>query len=94
MASDHPDRKFWNDETKAISNITTMDPKQDAVQHEIAASNEDPELKLVAVPFEEKTEEEKRLVRKIDWYLMPTIWVLYCFSYMVSVQSRELGKQY
>lgn len=25
---------------------------------------------------------EKKLVRKIDMYLMPTIWILYCFSYM------------
>jgi hypothetical protein len=63
----------------------TMDPKQNAVQHEMMLSNEDPELKLVAAAFEEKTEEEKRLVRKIDWYLMPTIWVLYCFSYMASL---------
>lgn len=26
-------------------------------------------------------DEEKRLVRKIDLMLMPTIWVLYLFSY-------------
>jgi hypothetical protein len=84
MASNQPDRAFWNDETKSIGDSTTMDPKQDAIQHEIALSNEDSELKFVAAPFEEKTEEEKKLVRKIDWYLMPTIWVLYCFSYMVS----------
>jgi hypothetical protein len=83
MTPKHPDRTFWNNETKAIGNLSTMDPKQDAVQHEIVISNEDPELKLVAAPFEEKTEEERKLVRKIDWYLMPTIWVLYCFSYMV-----------
>ena len=62
---------------------STMDPKQDAVQTEAALYDADLELKNVAAPFEEKTEEEKRLVRKIDWYLMPTIWVLYCFSYMV-----------
>jgi hypothetical protein len=33
--------------------------------------------------FIEKTAEEKNLVRKIDLFLMPTIWVLYLFSYMV-----------
>lgn len=33
--------------------------------------------------FMEKTDEEKKLVRKIDIFLMPTIWILYCFSYMV-----------
>jgi hypothetical protein len=41
--------------------------------------------------FIENTDEEKRLVRKIDLYLMPTIWVLYCFSYMVCI-SRSLKR--
>lgn len=29
------------------------------------------------VEFEENTIEEKKLVRKIDCYLMPSIWILY-----------------
>lgn len=28
-------------------------------------------------------EEEKRLVRKVDMFLLPTIWVMYLLSYMV-----------
>lgn len=40
--------------------------------------------------FIEKTDEEKRLVRKIDLFLMPTIWVLYCFSYMVRTIALNL----
>lgn len=84
MAQNHPDRAFWKEETEAIGNLTTTDPKQDAHRHEVVATDADPELKLVAAPFEEKTEEEKKLVRKVDLYLMPTIWVLYCLSYMVS----------
>lgn len=28
------------------------------------------------------TDEEKRLVRKIDMYLLPTIWLMYLLSYM------------
>ncbi|KAF2022394.1 MFS general substrate transporter [Aaosphaeria arxii CBS 175.79] len=32
--------------------------------------------------FVEDSDEEKKLVRKIDMFLMPTIWVLYCFSFM------------
>jgi hypothetical protein len=28
------------------------------------------------------TEEEKALVRKIDLYLLPTIWLMYLLSYM------------
>lgn len=83
MAQDHTDCAAWREETVAIGNLTTMDPKQDAVRTEAAMSDLDPEMKHVATPFEEKTDEEKKLVRKIDWYLMPTIWVLYCFSYMV-----------
>jgi hypothetical protein len=83
MAPNHPDHTFWKDEAGAIGNLTTTDIKQDAFHHEKAISAEDPEFKLVASPFEEKTEEERKLVRKIDLYLMPTIWVLYCFSYMV-----------
>jgi hypothetical protein len=83
MASNHSDRTFKKDEAEVIGNLTTTDFKQDAVHHEKAVLHDDPDLKLVATPFEEKTEEEKKLVRKIDLYLMPTIWVLYCFSYMV-----------
>lgn len=41
----------------------------------------------VDLGFVENTEEEKKLVRKIDLFLMPTIWVLYCFSYMVRTTS-------
>lgn len=28
------------------------------------------------------TDEEKRLVRKIDLYLLPTLWLMYLLSYM------------
>lgn len=28
------------------------------------------------------TEEERKLVRKIDLYLLPTIWLMYLLSYM------------
>lgn len=34
--------------------------------------------------FVEATKEEKALVRKIDLYLIPTVWILYIFSYIVS----------
>lgn len=33
--------------------------------------------------FVENTPEERKLLWKIDLYLMPTIWCLYLFSYMV-----------
>jgi len=87
MKPSHPNSSAHHDGT-TVASIITMEPKQETVQHEIAISNGDPELKLVAAPFEEKTAEEKKLVRKVDLYLMPTIWVLYCFSYMVSLEQN------
>ncbi|KAF2729839.1 pantothenate transporter liz1 [Polyplosphaeria fusca] len=42
----------------------------------------DPKKDVDEAVFTEKTDEEKKLVRKVDLYLMPTIWVLYMFSYM------------
>jgi hypothetical protein len=89
MAPNHPDRTFWKDEAEALGNLTTTDIKQDAVQSEKAIYADDADVKLAASPFEEKTEEEKKLVRKIDLYLMPTIWVLYCFSYMVRLKLHH-----
>ena len=39
----------------------------------------------------EREREEKALVRKIDLYLLPTMWLMYLLSYMdVSTQSRVL----
>ena len=34
-------------------------------------------------------EEEKKLVRKIDLFLMPTIWIMYLLSYMVRTPSTN-----
>ena len=36
-----------------------------------------------AVDLRLRADAEKRLVRKIDLYLMPCIWIVYLFSYMV-----------
>jgi hypothetical protein len=33
-------------------------------------------------------EEERRLVRKIDLFLLPTIWLMYLLSYMASRETR------
>lgn len=32
--------------------------------------------------YEPNTEEERKLVRKIDMFLLPTIWLMYLLSYM------------
>lgn len=79
----HPDRDFWKAEVEMIGNIANTDEKHDAVAHISTEAPEEGDTKIANMPFEEKTEAEKKLVRKIDLYLMPTIWILYCFSYMV-----------
>lgn len=81
--TEHPDRDFWKTEVERIGSITAMDEKRHDVTHTSTEAQEEGTVKAAATPFEEKTEAEKKLVRKIDLYLMPTIWVLYCFSYMV-----------
>jgi hypothetical protein len=40
------------------------------------------------VVFEENTEAERKLVRKIDLFLLPCIWIVYLLSYMVGLSSR------
>lgn len=61
-----------------VSPVTAMSPtatpKHDDVVHTFASLNT---LTWTA-------EEEKKLVRKIDLFLMPTIWLMYLLSYMVS----------
>lgn len=86
--TEHPDRDFWKTEVERIGNVATMDEKQDIVTNEV---HEEGNIKIANTPFEEKTEAERKLVRKIDLYLMPTIWILYCFSYMVSASVRFFG---
>ena len=57
-----------------VDDIATMDSKMNDINS----------------AFIEKTDEEKQLVRKIDLFLMPTIWILYCFSYMVRTFALKL----
>ena len=71
--------------SKRIGSITTTDDKQDAVTHTSVEATKEGNVKIASMPFEEKTQGEKDLVRKIDLYLMLTIWLLYYFSYMIWV---------
>lgn len=38
------------------------------------------------------TEEERKLVRKIDLYLLPAIWGMYLLSYMVRTMSVAIAR--
>lgn len=55
-----------------------VEMKHDSELHEIEDSQSDSEMSWTP-------EEEKKLVRKIDLYLLPTIWLMYLLSYMVSI---------
>ena len=85
-----PDRDISKVQVEKIENLATVNEKMDAVSHRSDEVLEEGNVKIAHMPFEEKTNAEKRLVRKIDLYLMPTIWVLYCFSYMVCSDDPQL----
>lgn len=51
--------------------------------HEDDAHIEASKPPLEIVDYVPDTEEERRLVRKIDLYLLPAIWGMYLLSYMV-----------
>lgn len=52
------------------------DIKHDSELHEVEDLQSDSDMSWTP-------EEEKKLVRKIDLYLLPTIWLMYLLSYMV-----------
>ena len=70
-----------------------MDEKPEAVTYSSDEVLEEGSVEIAHTSLEEKTDAEKRLVRKIDLYLMPTIWILYCFSYMVCCSNYSQQKR-
>lgn len=60
-----------NDDTNSCSKVHPHDNVLDVVG----------DVEAVADRVEDRTDEEKALVRKIDLALMPIIWVMYLFSY-------------
>lgn len=44
-------------------------------------------IERVQSPDEDLAREEKALVRKIDLFLLPTIWLMYLLSYMDRTKS-------
>jgi hypothetical protein len=79
----YPDRGIPRVQVEKIENLATMNEKPDTVTHSSDEALEEGSVETAHTSFEEKINVEKKLVRKIDLYLMPTIWILYCFSYMV-----------
>lgn len=51
--------------------------------HEDEVNIETPKFHDEVVDYVPDTEEERKLVRKIDLFLLPAIWGMYLLSYMV-----------
>ena len=58
----------------------------DAVEHALPSASPD---SLSDMSEEERAAKEKKLVRKIDLFLLPCIWIVYMLSYMVHDELRS-----
>lgn len=58
-----------------------MDNKSSSIEIEDLDQTVD-HVQELGTSYVPDTEEEKRLVRKIDLFLLPTIWLMYLLSYM------------
>jgi hypothetical protein len=67
--------------TQYNSSHPELDKKGDADQLEHGSSNGMPTL-ADGSPYVPDTDEEKRLVRKIDKRLLPMLWVMYVMNYI------------
>ncbi|KAL3476137.1 major facilitator superfamily domain-containing protein [Aspergillus californicus] len=68
-------------DTSSLAEVEDIDGKPNTTQSLVAAYIPD-------------TEEERKLVRKIDFFLLPTIWLMYLWSYMDRTNignAREAG---
>ena len=54
----------------------------DPTLEETAVKDEQQYIEELSMNAEQFAAEEKKLVRKIDLYLLPTIWIMYLLSYM------------
>lgn len=70
--------------------MTIINCNESPQQQPTAMSSSSHDVKTIDTEFveesncqnEEETAEEKALVRKIDLFLLPTIWLMYLLSYM------------
>lgn len=89
----YPDRDISKTQVKSIEKLATMNEKPDAITPSSDSALEEGSVETAQPSFEEKTDAEGKLVRKIDLYLMPMIWILYCFSYMVCCSNSSRQKR-
>ena len=91
MASVHKDTALA--EAQALETTSHDAEKKDHIAAHEAEYVEDAEKHEPVSAWVEDTPEEKKLLRKIDLWLMPAIWVLYLFSYMVESAIRSAEDQ-
>lgn len=77
-------------EAQAMETASHDAEKKDHITAHEAEYVEHAEKHEPSAAWVEDTPEEKKLVRKIDMWLMPSIWILYMFSYMVGLRCRQL----
>lgn len=57
-----------------------MEKQQNYEHEDVVLKADDPSLEIDR--YVPGTDEEKKLVRKIDSYILPMMWVMYLMSYM------------
>ncbi|KAL4725809.1 hypothetical protein ACLX1H_006483 [Fusarium chlamydosporum] len=60
----------------------SKDLAQDEVVKPAEALDDDEELAIALASYVPDTEEEKRLLRKIDFTLLPCLWWMYVLAYL------------
>jgi len=64
-----------------------MDHKEASLEVEHVDPKDLDPAQVVPGGYVPGTDEEKKLVRKIDLYLLPTIWIMYLLSYVDRTKS-------
>ena len=85
----YPDRDTSKTQVEGIENLATMNEKPDAVTPSSEETLEEGSVETTHPSFEEKTFAEKKLVRKIDLYLMHTIWIMPQLFRRISPSSQS-----
>ncbi len=62
--------------------VTLAPDCTDKYTEKVVLSEEQLELERALQNYVPDTEAEKRLVRKLDWYMMPALWFMYILAYI------------
>lgn len=68
-----------------IKNVTSAGARTDVADgdmEKVPVSQYELELERALQAYVPGSDEEKRLVRKLDMYMMPTLWIMYILAYI------------